>query len=212
MDGNALGFGHAHVLEGLGVAPGLDRTAVAEFRAVALFLPDDHDRLGIAFFAPAAGDHRAGDDHAGVQTVLVLAAHFREIVVDVFQNVPQADTLGMAHNAHPVHGRDAAFQPSLHIGEQILDSGELSMGVVERTGTGALGEGREPFFQQVRAVLVLARKDVLHVGQSVAQALDAFFDSVVHSVGCAAYVGVLRGLKRLSPHWTAAKQLWPRGP
>ena len=192
VDGDAFGFGHTHVLEGLGVAPGLDRTAVAEFRAVALFLPDDHHRLGVGLLAPAAGDHRAGDEHAGVQTVLVLAAHFREVVVDVFQNVAQADALGVAHDAHPVHGHDAVFQPALHIGEQILDRGQLRIGIVERAGTGAFGEGREPLFQQVRVVLVLARENVLHVGQSVAQALDAFFDIVVHNLGCAGYIGVLR--------------------
>ena len=183
VDGNALGFGHAHVLEGLGVAPGLDRAAVAEFRAVAFLLADDHDRLGVNLFAPAAGDHRAGDEHAGVQAVLVLAAHFSEVVVDVFQDVAQADTLRMTHDAHPVHGRDAAFQTALHIGEQILDRGQFRIGIVERAGAGAFGESREPLFQQVRVVLVLARENVLHVGQSVAQALDAFFDVVVHKLG-----------------------------
>ena len=86
-------LGHAHVLLRLGVAPGLDRAAVAEFRAVAFFLPYDHHRLCVHLLATAAGNNRTGNKHAGVKAVFVLPAHFGKVVVDVFENIAQADTL-----------------------------------------------------------------------------------------------------------------------
>ena len=194
MNGNALGFGHAHVLLRLGVAPGLHRAAVAELRAVALFLPDDHDGLGIGFFAAPPGDDGPGDEHAGVEAVLVLPPDFREVVVDVLQDITQADTLRVTHDAHLVHGGNAAFKAAFHIGEKVLDRGQLCVGVFNVPSPHAGRKGGELFFQQLGVVFVLAGENVHQVAEPVAQALDAFFYVVIHDSrvplnGCFKVVG-----------------------
>ena len=181
VDGDALGFGHAHILLGLGVAPGLYRTAVAELRAVALFLTDNHNRLGIGLLAPAAGNHRAGNEHAGVQAVFVLAAHLGKVVVDVFKNVAQADALGVAHNAHPIHGGNARFQAAFHIAKEVFHRGQLGKGVLQLAGAGAGLKSREFFFQQLGIVPVLADKDVCQIRESVTQILNMLFYRIVHN-------------------------------
>ena len=129
--------------------------------------------------------------------MLVLSAHLGEVVVDVFEDVPQADALRMADDAYPVHGRDLVFEAPFHIGEQVLHRGEFGKGIVQGAFGHAGLKAVQPFAQEVRVVRVLAREDVLHVGEPVAQALDAFCDIVVHwrrpllaalrNAGCARY-------------------------
>ena len=211
VDGDAFGLGHTHVLQGLGVAPGLHGAAVAELGAVALFLADDHDGLGVHLLAAAAGDDRTGDEHAGVEAVLVLAAHFGEVVVDVLQDVTQADTLGMAHDAHAVHGRDELFQAFFHEDEKVFQGNDLGMGILDLAVAHTGGELGQLLVQQADAVLVLAGEDVARIREPVVQALDAFFDSVVHNL--LRRLTLMEGDRRGGPSARSAGcgRCWPAG-
>ena len=140
VDRDAFGLGNAHVLPGLGVAPGLGGAAVADLGAVVLFLAYDHDGLGVALLAPAAVDDGAGDEHAGIEAVLVLAAHLCEVVVDVFQNVAQGDALGVPDDADLVHGGDGGRELLLHELEEAFDRGELFVGIAQQVALGPLRE------------------------------------------------------------------------
>ena len=91
---------------------------------MALFLPDNHDELAVLLFALVAGNGGAGNDHAGVYAVLILSADFGKVVVDIFQDVPQAKTLRMAHNAHLFHGRQAAVEQALNFISRAWGLGE----------------------------------------------------------------------------------------
>ena len=42
--------------------------------------------------------------------MLILAAYFRIIVIDIFQNVTQTDALRVSHNTYLVHRRQLVFQ------------------------------------------------------------------------------------------------------
>ncbi len=132
MDGNAFCFRHAHILEGLGIAPGLDRAAVAELGPVAFFLPYDKHGLLIGLFAAPANDDSPGNQHARVKAVFVLAADFRKVVIYIFQYVFQAYSLGMAHYTHAVHRRYLIFQASFNVGKKILNPGQFRIRVIKR--------------------------------------------------------------------------------
>ena len=113
--------------------------------------------------------------------MLVLSPDFGEVVVDVFQDVPQTDALRVAHDAHLVHGSNVAFKAALHIAEQVFNRGQLRIGVFNFPCTGACRERGELFFQQLRIVFVLAGKNVHHITEPVAQTLDSFLYIIVHN-------------------------------
>ena len=88
----------------------------------------------------------------------------------------------MAYNTHLVHGRNAAFEAAFHIVEKVFYRGKLGIGVFHRARAHTRRKGGELFFKQVGVVLVLASEYFHQIGQPVAQALDAFFDVVVHNI------------------------------
>ena len=167
VDGNALGFGYLHVVQGLGVAPGFGRAAVAEFLAVAFFVPDDQHRLVEDLFAPASGDIGPGYEHGRVVGVLVLTADFRVIVVHVFQNIAQTDALRVTHDAHFVHGGQPIFQLALHEKEQILQRAQSLFRVGHRAVLYAPLQFRQTLVQKADIHLVLARENIAHVVQAL---------------------------------------------
>ena len=154
---------------------------------------------------------RTGDEHAGVEAVLVLAAHFGEVVVDVLQDVTQADALGMAHDAHAVHGRDELFQAFFHKDEKVFQGNDLGMGILDLAVAHTIGELGQLLVQQADAVLVLAGEDVARIREPVVQALDAFFDSVVHNL--LRRLTLMEGDRRGGPSARSAGcgRCWPAG-
>ena len=172
MDGNALGFGYLHVVQGLGVAPGFGRAAVAEFLAVAFFVPDDQHRLVEDLFAPASGDIGPGYEHGRVVGVLILTADFRVIVVHVFQNIAQTDALRVTHDAHFVHGGQPIFQLALHEKEQILQRAQSLFRVGHRAVLYAPLQFRQTLVQKADILLVLARENIAHVVQALRQLMQ----------------------------------------
>ena len=174
MNRNALGLGHAHELPGLGIAPGLDGTAVAELGAVPLFLTYDHDRLGIPFLAATTDDDRTGNDHAGIQTVLVLSADFGEVVIDVFQNVLETDSLGMPDNTHLVHGRDGRIQTGFHILEEIFQTHQFFIGLFQAVMSSLVCKFVKFLLQQSHTVSMFSCKYILNIGKPVGKALYSF--------------------------------------
>jgi hypothetical protein len=175
VDGDVLGFGDLHVVQGLGVAPRLDRTAVAELLTVPLFLADDHDRLVVDLLATLAGDVGPGDEHARIDAVIVLTADLGVVVVDVFKDVFQADALRMSHDAHLVHGRQLAFELLLQKTEQLLQGFQLPDGFL-------LGQARlagdvfaELGLQHDDVGIFIGAKNIKNVLQAVPQFLYAFF-------------------------------------
>ena len=180
MNGNTFCFSHAHELAGLGVAPGFDRTTVAEFGSVPFFLAYDHDGLRVAFFAAAPDDDRAGNEHARIEAVLILAADFREIVVDVFEDILEADALGMADDTHLLHGRQGLGEAILDVLEEVLQRGFLGIRVLQKSPVGFIRELVELFLQQFDAVGVLAEEDVPDVGQAVPEPVEAFLCKIIH--------------------------------
>ena len=163
MNGNALGFGNPHKLPGLGIAPWLGRSAVAELGTVSLFLAYDHDRLGVALFATPAHNDGPGHDKAGVKAVFVGTADLRKVVVDVFQDVPEADALGMAHNAHLVQRADQGIKPGLDIAEKILHGAQGCIGIFQEVLAVLFLEVIELFLQQGNAVCLFACKNILNI-------------------------------------------------
>ncbi len=125
VNGNVFCFGHLHVVQGIGVAPGLHGASVAEFLSVPLFLPDDHDRLMMHALAGAARDIGAGDDHARVDGVFVLPADLGIVVVDVLEDVLEADTLRMAYDPHLVHRGELVVELVLEKDEKVFQRGQL---------------------------------------------------------------------------------------
>ena len=118
--------------------------------------------------------------HAGIEAVLVLAAHFGEVVVDVLQDVAQRDALGVPDDADLVHGRDGGRELLLHELEEAFDRGELFVGIAQQVALGPLREVVQLFVEQAHVFLVLAGEDVLYVGEPALQALDALEYEIVH--------------------------------
>ena len=65
----------------------------------ALFLADDHDHLVDDLVAHPAGEDGAGDEHGRVDVVFALPADLGVVIVDVFQDVLEADALRVPDDA-----------------------------------------------------------------------------------------------------------------
>ena len=120
---------------------------------MALFLPDDHDHLIDDLFAHPAGENRARDEHGRIDVVFAPSADLGIVVVDVFQNVLEADALRMADDAHPVHGRqgniqlalgkiEQVFQPRQLVAERAAGGGKRAVPAIRRTWPPAIGRTR----------------------------------------------------------------------
>ncbi len=80
---------------------------------MSLFLPDHHDHLINDLVAYPSGEIGPRNEHARINVELAASTDLGVIVIDIFQNVLEADTLGMTHDAHPVHGRKAGVELAL---------------------------------------------------------------------------------------------------
>ncbi len=176
VDRNVLRLRNLHVVQGLGVAPGLDRTAVAELLPVPLFLADDHDRLIVDLLALTTGNVGAGDEHARVDAVIVLTADLGVVVVHVFEDVFQADALRVPHDAHLVHGCQVAFELLLQKTEQLFQGFQLPDGFL-------LGQARlagdvfaELGLQHDHIRILIGAENIQDVFQAIPQFLYAFFN------------------------------------
>jgi len=176
MDRDVLGLGDLHVVQSLGVAPGLDRAAVAELLAVALLLADDHDRLVVDLLAAPAGNVGPGDEHARVDAVVVLAADLGVVVVHVLKDVLETDALRVPHDAHLVHGGQFPLELLLQKAEQLLQGFELPDGFL-------LGQARfagdilaKLGLQHDHVRIFIGSENIKDVFQAVPQFLYAFFN------------------------------------
>jgi len=146
--------------------PRLDGPAVAELLAVALFLPDDHDRLVHGLLAHAPGDGGPRDDDARIDAPLVLAAYLGVVVVDVLQDVLEADALGMADDAHAIHGAKLLVQLALEQRKKLFQPGRLDREFAHSIA-GRVGQKLLQPVPQKRNRGVLARsEDVPDVGEA----------------------------------------------
>ena len=175
MDRDAFGLGHAHVVLGLGIAPRLGRTAVAELFAVALFVADDEHGLMIDIAITLTGNVSTGNDHGRVVSMLALTAYLSVIVVDVFKDVTKTDALGVTHDAHLVHGGELIFKLAFHEEEEILQGGHLSLGLSGRAVLKASAGFAEAGLQRGDIFLMLAGEDILDIGQSISELMQLFF-------------------------------------
>ena len=101
-------------------------------------MSNDHHGLVVNLLAATPGDVGAGNEHGRIVGMFVLTAYFRIVVVDVFQNIAQADPLGMTDDAHLVHGGQFVFKLAFDEKEKIFQRFYAFVRVLDRSARNTL--------------------------------------------------------------------------
>ena len=90
-----------------------------------LFLPDDHDRLGVDLVFDAADNLGFGRHHGGIDVDIFLAAQLGIILIDIFQDILEGEALRAADNAHPFHGTQGLLAAFFNKGQGLFQFMDL---------------------------------------------------------------------------------------
>ena len=91
--------------------------------------------------------------------MFALPAYLGVVVVNVFKDIAQADALGVAHDAHLVHGSELVFELALHEEEQIFQRSHLGLGVVSAAAFKAHAGFIQSFLHGRDVISLLLKKE-----------------------------------------------------